>query len=149
MLVHLSGLNKESVKETPVFELYKAGTVFEKGLATLVREAAVGSATPDELEAFLKGPGLSLGGADAWLAALRAEPRDRLTLLLEGIGRDNVVMDLLSGSPRFNDEIEAGGGERLLEFLARKSASPRHSESTASGTRRSRPTPRRCWWRAS
>ncbi len=30
-LVHLSGLNKESVKEAPVYELYKAGTVFRKG----------------------------------------------------------------------------------------------------------------------
>ncbi|MDQ2642183.1 MAG: hypothetical protein M3020_00085 [Myxococcota bacterium] len=44
VLVHLPRLNKETVKETPVFELYKAGTVFEKGLGTLVREAAVGSA---------------------------------------------------------------------------------------------------------
>jgi hypothetical protein len=119
VLVHLSGLNKESVKETPVFELYKAGTVFEKGLGTLVREAAVGSATPEEIDAFVKSADLSLGGADAWLAALRAQPRDRLTLLLEGVGRDNVVMELLSGSKRFSDELE-GGGEQLMAFLSKE-----------------------------
>ncbi|WP_437491943.1 hypothetical protein WME75_16640 [Sorangium sp. So ce1014] len=38
-------MNKETVKETPVFELYKAGVVFEKSLGTLVREAAMGAAT--------------------------------------------------------------------------------------------------------
>ncbi len=118
-LVHLSGLNKESVKETPVYELYKAGTVFEKGLGTLVREAAVGSATPEETETFVRGPGLTLAGADAWLASLRAEPRDRLTLLLESVGRDHVVIELLSGSARFKDELSTGG-EQLLAFLSKE-----------------------------
>jgi hypothetical protein len=36
VLVHLPGLNKDTVRETPVFELYKAGKTFEKNLATLV-----------------------------------------------------------------------------------------------------------------
>jgi len=37
VLIHLPGLNKESVKETPLFELYKAGAVYEKNLTTLLR----------------------------------------------------------------------------------------------------------------
>ncbi len=118
-LVHLSGLNKESVKETPVYELYKAGTVFEKGLGTLVREAAVGSATPEEIDAFVRTPGLSVAGADEWLATLRAQPRDRLTLWLESVGRDHVVMEVLSGSKRFTDEL-GGSGEQLMTFLAKE-----------------------------
>jgi hypothetical protein len=118
-LVHLSGLNKETVKETPVYELYKAGTVFEKGLTTLVREAAVGSATPEEIDAFVRSPGLTLAGADEWLASLRAAPRDRLTLLLESVGRDHVVMELLGSSKRFDDELPAAG-EQLLTFLSKE-----------------------------
>jgi hypothetical protein len=118
-LVHLSGLNKETVKETPVYELYKAGTVFEKGLSTLVREAALGSATPEETETFVRGAGLTLAGADEWLATLRAQPRDTLTLLLESVGRDHVVMDLLSGSKRFDLE-EAKAGEQLMAFLGKE-----------------------------
>ncbi|HEV8551546.1 MAG TPA: hypothetical protein VGQ57_21005 [Polyangiaceae bacterium] len=117
-LVHLSGLNKESVKETPVYELYKAGTVFEKALGTLVREAAVGSATPEEIDAFVRSPGLNLAGADECLASPRAQPRDRLTLLLESVGRDHVVMELLSGGKRFRDELSTHG-EQLMAFLGK------------------------------
>lgn len=57
VLVHLPGLSKDTVKETPVFELYKAGLTFEKNLGTLVREAAVGAARPEEVEAFVRAPG--------------------------------------------------------------------------------------------
>lgn len=119
VLVHLSGLNKDSVKETPVFELYKAGTVFEKGLGTLVREAALGSATPEELEGFVREPGLTLAKADEWLASLRAQPRDDVTLLLESVGRDHVVMDLLSGSKRFAPSLEKDDAP-LLAFLGKE-----------------------------
>lgn len=118
-LVHLSGLNKESVKETPVYELYKAGTVFEKGLGTLIREAALGSATPEEIETFVRGPALTVAAADEWLASLRAQPRDRLTLLLESIGRDHVIMELLSGSKRFDSELPKEG-EQLMAFLGKE-----------------------------
>jgi hypothetical protein len=121
VLVHLAGLNKETVKETPVYELYKAGRVFEKGLATLVREAAVGVATPEEVEEFVRRPGLSLSAADEWIESLRAQPRDQLTLLLESIGRDNVVIELISGSARFKEELKsAEAAERLFTFLSRE-----------------------------
>jgi hypothetical protein len=119
VLVHLEGLNKDSVKETPVYELYKAGTVFEKNLVTLVREAAVGVATPEEVEAFTRSSPLTLDGADAWLASLSAQPRDRLTLLLQGVGRDNVVLELLGGSKRFDAELP-DAGEQLMLFLAKE-----------------------------
>ena len=35
VLIHLPGLNKDTVRQTPVFELYEAGTVFEKALRAL------------------------------------------------------------------------------------------------------------------
>ena len=76
VLIHLPGLNKDTVKETPVYELYKAGTVFEKNLGTLVREAAVGTATPEEVEAFVRAPGLDLDRADQWLDALRSSGKN-------------------------------------------------------------------------
>lgn len=63
----LPGLNKKTVEQTPVYELYKAGTSFEKSLATLVREAAKGVARPEETETFLSRSPVSLEGADRWL----------------------------------------------------------------------------------
>jgi hypothetical protein len=70
VLVQFPELDKETVKETPVYELYKACTGFEKNLATLVREAAVGVARPEEVDAFLEAPDTTLESADAWFASL-------------------------------------------------------------------------------
>ena len=74
VLVHLPGLNKDSVRLTPVFELYQSGKTFEKNLATLVREAARGEAGPEEVESFLSRGEPSLESADAWLASPSAKP---------------------------------------------------------------------------
>ena len=116
VLVHLPGLNKETTKETPLYELYKAGTVFEKSLGTLVREASVGLAKPEEVDALVRDPSLSLGKADKWLQELRAQPRDRLTLLLESLGLDDVVIGLIADDRRFHEHLP-GGGEQILAFL--------------------------------
>jgi len=118
LLVHLPGLNKETIKETPLFELYKAGTVFEKSLVTLVKEAARGLAKPDELEDVLREPGLSLGKADQWLTELRAQPRDGLALLLDTLGLDDVVLGLIADDRRFHEHLPVGG-ETIREFLAK------------------------------
>ncbi len=119
LLLHLPGLNKETIKETPLFELYKAGTMFEKSLGTLVREAARGLAKPDEVEELLREPELSLGRADQWLETLRAEPRDGLALLLETLGLDDVVIGLIADDRRFHEHLPSGG-EQILGFLERE-----------------------------
>ena len=118
LLIHLPGLNKETVKETPIYELYKAGITYEKNLETLVREAAVGSARPDEVDAFVRAPGLSLDGADRWLADRSAEPRDGLELLLDNLGLDDVVVGLINDDPRLRGHLP-GGGEKGVGFLER------------------------------
>jgi hypothetical protein len=116
VLVHLPGLNKDSVRETPAFELYKAGKTFEKNLATLVREAARGEARPEQVEAFLAAGNVSLESADAWLAGLRAAPRDEFALRMEAWGIEDVALGLFRGDPRFLQGLPKQG-ERLFEFL--------------------------------
>jgi hypothetical protein len=116
VLVHLPGLNKDSVRRTPVFELYQAGKTFEKNLTTLVREAARGEAKPEELEQFLAGDAVSLESADAWLAELRAKPRDEFSLRVEAWGLEDVVLGLFRGDPRLTQDLDKHG-ERLFTFL--------------------------------
>jgi hypothetical protein len=116
VLVHLPGLNKDSVRETPAYELYKAGKTFEKNLATLVREAARGEARPEQVEAFLAAGNVSLESADAWLAGLRAAPRDEFALRMEAWGIEDVALGLFRGDPRFLQGLPKQG-ERLFEFL--------------------------------
>jgi hypothetical protein len=118
VLVHLAGLNKETVKETPALELYKAGSVFEKSLGSVVRDAAVGVVAPDEVDAFLNQDGVTLEGADAWLAGERDQPRDRMTLLLEARGVDEVVLGLIGEEARLAAHLPEEG-EKLLAFLER------------------------------
>ena len=73
MVVHVPGHTEESIAETPLFELYRAGSRHRRALPTLVRDAAHGAATPSEIEAFLARPGLTLESADAWLAEQSGE----------------------------------------------------------------------------
>lgn len=116
LLVHAAGLNKDSIKETPAYELAAAGTIFERNLGTLVREAAVGRAKQEDVEAFLRAPGLSLAAADAWLAAQTMAPGDGLSNLLQVLGLEDAVLAILAGDRRFAEYLPAGG-ERLLAFL--------------------------------
>lgn len=116
VLVHLPALNKDGVRETPVLELYEAGTVFEKNLVTLVREAAVGLAKPGDIEAFVREPGLSLEKADAWLASLEDRPRDDAALRFEAMGIEGVVLGLVAVEPRVCASLDKDGAA-LLAFL--------------------------------
>jgi hypothetical protein len=70
LIVHVPGHTEETIAQTPLFEIYRAGHRHRRALATVVREAALGLATPDATEAFLAGE-VTIAAADAWLAGLR------------------------------------------------------------------------------
>lgn len=106
VLVHLPCLNKDTVRSTPVFELYQAGKTFEKNLATLIREAARGEARPEEVEAFLAREDVSLEAADAWLASLADSPRDEFSLRVEALGVEEFAFALFRGDQRLADDIK-------------------------------------------
>lgn len=68
LLVHLPGFNTDSVRKTPLLEVYEAATPFQVRLDTQVREAANGKLPLSEIERFLAQPGITLHSADEWLA---------------------------------------------------------------------------------
>ena len=70
LVIHLPGFTEETVRQTPLFELYAAGARYRKALDTLVTEAASGQVRPDQIDSFRAQPGMTLAGADAWLSAL-------------------------------------------------------------------------------
>lgn len=116
LLIHLPGVNKDTVKETPAYELAAAGKMYERNLGTVVREAAVGVARPEDVDTFLRTPGLTLAQADAWLEAQSSAPHDRLSLLLHGLGVDDVVVKILSRDRSLVEHLPAGA-DKLLTFL--------------------------------
>lgn len=69
LVVHLPGFTEETVRSTPLFELYAAGARYRKALDTLVTEAAAGRVRPDQIASFKEQPDMTLAGADAWLNA--------------------------------------------------------------------------------
>lgn len=67
VLVHMPSFNEETIRATPALELYEMGVRFRKALDTLIREAATGRVTPDDVESFLAGKP-TLEQADQWLS---------------------------------------------------------------------------------
>ena len=98
MLVHLPG--PIEVKSTPMLEIHCAGKQFRKALDTLIREAAVGLVPPAEVDEFLAGPEVSLGNADAWMAARVSAASGELAAKLQAMSITALATALLDhGSP--------------------------------------------------
>ncbi|MBK1717209.1 BREX-6 system phosphatase PglZ [Thiocystis violacea] len=95
LLLHLPGLTEESVRETPLYEFYVAGTRYRKALDTLITEAATGQVRPDQIAAFKTQPVMTLAGADLWLAALLDEDAGEFVAALRAMAPTAVFDDLL------------------------------------------------------
>ncbi len=122
LLVHMPGFAEDSIRTTPVLELYRAGSRFRRALETLVREAAAGVAPPEAVERFLAGDDVSLESADRWLAGWMRGGTSGLAELLERIGVAVVAHELVVESTFLRESIgsgEAGGVDELRAFLER------------------------------
>ena len=93
LLVHLPGFNEETVKQTPLYELYRAGVRYRKSLSTLVEEAASGKVKPEAIGAFAGG----LEDADAWLRAEMDRNEGGLAAQLRAISVCALADDLIDG----------------------------------------------------
>ena len=76
LVVHLPRFNEDTVAQSPMLELYRAGHCYRKALPTLVKDAAAGIATPEDIDALVRQPDLTLAHADRWLANLAASSED-------------------------------------------------------------------------
>ncbi len=105
LLVHLPGYTEESIRKTPVLELYEPGVRFRKKLDSLVREAAAGKVAPEALEKYLGASLTTLEAADEWLTSQLDTSREGLSRTLESMGARGVL----------NHAIEAlGPGDGFL-----------------------------------
>ena len=85
LLIHMPGFNEESIRQTPVLELYAPGVRYRKALDTLIREAATARVSPIEVEKFVaKGP--SLEEADSWLSSAVSQSTFGLAAALDEFG---------------------------------------------------------------
>ena len=96
LVVHLPRLNEETIRSTPLLELYVAGARYRKKLDTLITEAAAGRVRGEQIDAFKAQDGLSLDRADAWLAGLLDDNEGGLGAQLRAMSLSSVVDGLLS-----------------------------------------------------
>ena len=96
LVVHMPTFNVETVKQTPLLELFLAGRRFERRLTTLVSEAASGKVLPDELDEFCRRRDLTLAEADAWLDGRLREDGSALAGSLRMIPLESLMDDLLA-----------------------------------------------------
>ncbi len=71
LLIHMPGHTEESIRKTPVLELYHAGYRYRKALDTLIREATTGRVSPAEIEHYFSSGVSDLAAAEQWLENAR------------------------------------------------------------------------------
>ncbi len=118
LVIHLPGFTEETVRETPLFELYAAGVRYRKALDTLVTEAASGQVRPDQIDAFRAQPGMTLAGADAWLGALVGGAEVGISAQLRAMSPEAVLDDLLAGGSISNQIGDYDAEDALWERFA-------------------------------
>ncbi len=99
MVVHMPGFNKQSVRDTPLLEMYLAGCKFEPNLSTTIADAAAGKVLPTQIDAYLAGTELSLADADHWLASMLGDTASTLTGRLRLVTTETLIDDLLTPPP--------------------------------------------------
>ncbi len=120
LLIHMPGHNEETIRKTPVLELYEPGFRFRKLLDTLVRDTARGRVAPDELERFLAGGGFTLADADSWLAQQVSTEREGLAARLEHVGPAVVLDGLINKNKLFSERVVTDANiEAIKAYLYR------------------------------
>ncbi len=119
LLVHMPGFNYQTIRATPVLELYEPGHPFLKALDTLIREAASARVAPAEVERFVsKQP--SLEDADAWLTSAVTQSTFGLVAALDEFGPRMLAEALAQPSslaPRVNVDEEVATLKNYIHRL--------------------------------
>jgi hypothetical protein len=95
VLIHLPGLNQETVRRTPLLELYEAGKVYRPALETVVSSAAAGHVRPERIAEFAKRTDFTLEAADSWLLTALDTTDDGLAARLRSLSPAALIDDLL------------------------------------------------------
>ena len=125
LLIHMPGHTEDSIRKTPLLELYRAGYRYRKALDTLVREAAAGKVGPSEVDNYLNRETVGLSDAEQWLAsavAQTATPSDDTSgpALLDFEDLTYILDELLAPKPSFKQKFETPSALPLLaDYLYR------------------------------
>lgn len=119
LLIHMPGFNEESIRKTPVLELYETGVRFRKGLDTLIREAATARVPPAEVETFVATQP-SLEAADAWLSAAVSASTFGLSQALDEFGIKMLAEALVHSDSSLHRRVLSREDEQTVQNYLHK-----------------------------
>ncbi|MBI2480709.1 MAG: hypothetical protein HYV60_19400 [Planctomycetia bacterium] len=117
LVVHMPGFNSESIRETPLLEMYLAEVSFQKKLETLIGEAAAGKVLPVNIAAFQREKDVTLEDADTWLSAVLSDTGSSLAGQLRLVSTEALVEDLLTKSPNAGPIASQIGSQADLDAV--------------------------------
>ena len=121
LLIHMPGHTEESIRKTPILELYRAGFRYRRALDTLIREAATGKVTPAQIEDYLSQGVVDLPAAEQWLESALAQPQDDLSHYLHNLKPEWVLDGLLTAETTFKDRFDRDATLSVLaDYLYRQ-----------------------------
>jgi hypothetical protein len=106
LLIHMPGHTEETIRKTPILELYRPGYRYRKAFDTLIREAATGKVSPDEIEGYLSNGVCDLAQAEQWLATSLRHPKGDLNHLLESLNLEWILDGLIGAEPTLKSKFE-------------------------------------------
>lgn len=104
VLVHVPGFNSQSIAETPLYELFKAGKRYDKALDTLIREACSGLVFPEESQRFRESKP-TLEAADAWLLQAKSGEQDVFLIGLRERSLTSLVSEVFQRDSKLNADL--------------------------------------------
>lgn len=121
VLIHMPGHINESIRKTPLLELYEAGKEYNRALGTIIRNAATGKVPPDAIEAYLNNGVSDLAAADHWLATVISQPQDDLSTYFNAIDLEWILEGLVRGQDAFKAKLnDESSRQQLLDHLYRR-----------------------------
>ncbi|BAU63370.1 alkaline phosphatase domain-containing protein [Stanieria sp. NIES-3757] len=100
---------KETIRATPILELYRANNRFRKALHTLVREVANGHLKPDEIESYVSNSMEDIIAAESWLQQSLSKSKPGFASYLENFKPEEIFNRLLTKDDDLQNRVEADG----------------------------------------
>lgn len=120
LLIHMPGHTEDSIRKTPILELYRAGCRYRRALETLIREAATGQVSPEEINHYLSQGVPGLVEAEAWLTTALTRPQDDLSAYLDSLSLEWIVDGLLGNGQAIKTRVVTDAArDQLAQHLHR------------------------------
>lgn len=120
VLVHMPGFNEQTIGETPLYELFKAGKRYRKALDTLIEEASVGLVRPEDGRAFREGKP-TLEEADAWLSGVKSSDIDHFLIGLASRSPESLLSELFTDESNLvSDLVSDARASQFIEHLGKQ-----------------------------